>query len=231
MKAITLWQPWASLLACGAKKFETRSWATKYRGPIVIHAASRPCFKLADVDPAADNAAIMAFGKSSIPYDLGDFYEYKLPCGCIIATAELVGCWRCIGIDDNNNYAIDKNGKEIIIYGHELMFGNFGHGRYAWEFKNMELLPNPIPAKGKQGLWDWNESENKKRMDKVLPIIDFEDSFDGMTDTLHKNCIPLCPHCKEWSYYTTKSAKQNNGVHICQFCGGGMYMPEREGLD
>ncbi len=41
MKAITIWQPWASLLACGAKQYETRSWATSYRGPIAIHAAKK----------------------------------------------------------------------------------------------------------------------------------------------------------------------------------------------
>lgn len=33
MKAISLWQPWASAIAVGAKRVETRSWATKYRGP------------------------------------------------------------------------------------------------------------------------------------------------------------------------------------------------------
>lgn len=36
MKAITIWQPWASLLAYGGKQFETRSWATSYRGPMDI---------------------------------------------------------------------------------------------------------------------------------------------------------------------------------------------------
>ena len=42
VKAITIWQPWASLVAVGAKTMETRSWPTKYRGPIAIHAAQRP---------------------------------------------------------------------------------------------------------------------------------------------------------------------------------------------
>ena len=42
MKALTIWQPWASLLVSGQKKYETRSWATAYRGPIAIHAAMRP---------------------------------------------------------------------------------------------------------------------------------------------------------------------------------------------
>ncbi len=39
MKAITLHQPWATLVAVGAKRIETRSWATSYRGPLAIHAA------------------------------------------------------------------------------------------------------------------------------------------------------------------------------------------------
>jgi activating signal cointegrator 1 len=39
MKAITLTQPWATLVAIGAKRIETRSWPTNYRGPLAIHAA------------------------------------------------------------------------------------------------------------------------------------------------------------------------------------------------
>lgn len=39
--ALSLWQPWASLVALGAKTIETRSWSTKYRGPLLIHAARR----------------------------------------------------------------------------------------------------------------------------------------------------------------------------------------------
>ena len=41
MKALTVWQPWASLIALGVKTIETRSWHTSYRGPLAIHAASR----------------------------------------------------------------------------------------------------------------------------------------------------------------------------------------------
>lgn len=39
MRAITLTQPWSSLVARGQKKIETRSWQTSYRGPLAIHAA------------------------------------------------------------------------------------------------------------------------------------------------------------------------------------------------
>jgi len=51
MKALSLWQPWASAIALGSKRIETRGWATSYRGPLAIHAAKR-CVKgeLADMD-------------------------------------------------------------------------------------------------------------------------------------------------------------------------------------
>jgi hypothetical protein len=39
MKVLSLTQPWATLAAIGAKKIETRSWSTAYRGPLAIHAA------------------------------------------------------------------------------------------------------------------------------------------------------------------------------------------------
>lgn len=39
MRAISLWQPWASAIALGSKRIETRSWSTSYRGPLAIHAA------------------------------------------------------------------------------------------------------------------------------------------------------------------------------------------------
>lgn len=38
-KILTLSQPYASLVALGAKRIETRSWRTSYRGPLAIHAA------------------------------------------------------------------------------------------------------------------------------------------------------------------------------------------------
>jgi hypothetical protein len=41
VKALTLWQPWAEAIKLGLKQYETRSWATKYRGPLAIHASKR----------------------------------------------------------------------------------------------------------------------------------------------------------------------------------------------
>lgn len=39
MKALTLTQPWATLVAIGAKQVETRSWFRNYEGELAVHAA------------------------------------------------------------------------------------------------------------------------------------------------------------------------------------------------
>ena len=41
MKALTLIQPWASLITLGLKHYETRSWKTPYRGRVLIHAGKK----------------------------------------------------------------------------------------------------------------------------------------------------------------------------------------------
>jgi hypothetical protein len=40
-------------------------------------------------------------------------------------------------------------------FGDEFYFGNYSEGRYAWILENIQPLPEPIPAKGAQGLWEW----------------------------------------------------------------------------
>lgn len=128
MKAITILQPWASLIACGAKRIETRSWATKYRGPIAIHAGIKP-----------------------IPRD---YYGIRdlLPCVCdfpygrIIAIAELVDC--------RPTESFVFGGTLRNISENEIIFGDYTSGRYAWILSNVRLI-EPVPAKGMQRLWEW----------------------------------------------------------------------------
>ena len=155
MKAITLWQPWASLLACGAKKFETRSWATNYRGAIAIHAAQKPF----DTDIYLDRDLHLFAEGLCLP----DIYSFnRLPFGCVIATAELVECWKITNNGHTNGSSLAARieggrygGKTNIVEGKEIFFGDWTPGRYAWELVNVKMLPDPIPAKGKQGLWSW----------------------------------------------------------------------------
>lgn len=155
MPAISLWQPWASLLACGAKRYETRSWHTSYRGQIAIHAAKKPF----DTDSYLDGE-LYQFAKA---LNLPDIYSFdKLPRGCVIALAELVECWEITANGHTNGS--DKaahivggvyGGKANIVEGREILFGDWTPGRYAWEFANMTMLPEPIPTKGMQRIWNW----------------------------------------------------------------------------
>ena len=178
MKAITLWQPWASLLACGAKQYETRSWATNYRGPIAIHAASKSIksvykeiFPCSDYEFHPSYFAKKQFCDAIKPYGLN---ENEMPTGCITATAELVNCWHIVH-HPGTNVDVAKHiniGAELDVPKHhpdflkylvpteqEMLFGDWTPGRYAWEFTNIKILDKPISAKGQQRLWNWEEND------------------------------------------------------------------------
>ena len=166
MKALTVHQPYASLLAVGAKLFETRSWYTNYRGLTAIHAAAKkPTDILSIEDVSFIRKAAEALGLES-QYNIYDVLNRldSLPRGKIISVGEIAHCWRCIGEDRRGDLMILKNAghsnwENSYINDRELLFGDFSKGRSAWEFKNMKMLSEPIPAKGKQGLWEWQESE------------------------------------------------------------------------
>ena len=155
MKAITLWQPWASLLGCGAKKYETRSWATSYRGPIAIHAAKKEF----NTDVYLDRELQWLADGLNLP----DIYSFNiLPLGCVIATAQLVACHEIVKDNFGNFYAGKQTNQigEINNYGKrvddkEVFLGNWEPGHYAWEFTDMKLLDQPIIYKGKQRLWNF----------------------------------------------------------------------------
>lgn len=153
MKAITIWQPWASLKACGEKRFETRSWYTNYRGSIAIHAgaAFNNSFPK-DFATAAHDALKKALS--------GFTYMHELPRSAVIATAELVGCHKIVrfggrGLAASGPGWLDTDEGIYEPTENELLFGDWTPGRYAWEFANVEMI-TPVPAKGKQGLWTWD---------------------------------------------------------------------------
>lgn len=169
MKAITLWQPWASLLACGAKKYETRSWPTNYRGTIAIHAAKKDIHSIMISLPHDTQTAIYNSLYEGLEIKSGALN--KMPVGCIVATAELVNCWHIvcnpgtnidiakripIGAESMTNNKHDSDFADYFVPTDlEMLFGDWTPGRYAWEFANMTMLPEPIPAKGSQGFWNW----------------------------------------------------------------------------
>ncbi len=158
MKAITVYQPWASLIAVGAKKYETRSWATNYRGQIAIHAGKKPFTTNEYTD-----GELYPFAYA---LNLPDIYSFDtLPLGAVIATADLVECWTVErtwrgSLGEGQILEIgtkEQQGLRIYHADREVYFGDWTPGRFAWELVNIKMLPEPIPVRGQQGLWEWKE--------------------------------------------------------------------------
>ncbi len=158
MKAISLQQPWATLVAIGAKRIETRSWATKFRGQLAIHASKsypkqnqdlfwKTPFKLALTKPGKYNIYISPL---------------ELPLGLVVATCRLVNCFKIHVTRPEKRdgeivmTAFLEAGNSLIeVSGNELVFGDYTPGRYAWILEDVNPLPEPVPARGKLGLWEW----------------------------------------------------------------------------
>lgn len=155
MKAITIIQPWATLIALGEKRFETRSWATRHRGEIAIHAGKKLDKKICRREPF--RSALAEHG----------YTESNLPTGAVIAIADLLGCYaisRPCG--EEESVWLEGNG-QLVECGRvsptareerEYVFGDYRDGRYAWEMADVQILREPVLAKGMQGLWNWKET-------------------------------------------------------------------------
>jgi len=153
MKALTLRQPWASLIALGHKTIETRSWRTHYRGPIAIHAAKT--FSAYD-----KSAAVHFMGELKI--NKGDEWPTMnlkaLPQGAIVATANLVDCVPSERLACEDVCFI--LGGRYDFQSAEWEYGNYEPGRWGWILEDIKPAHPPIAATGKQGLWNWEEPTN-----------------------------------------------------------------------
>ncbi len=155
MKVITLTQPWATLVAIGAKRIETRSWATSYRGPLAIHAG-------AGLGPVGGAQGLMELCRSepfrSVLLAAGFLGTPDLPRGAIVAVCELVGYSRThnfVGRPSVTIIAGPHQGQMWQLTDQERAFGDYTPGRWAWLLADVQPLAEPIPAKGALGLWNW----------------------------------------------------------------------------
>lgn len=144
MRCITIRQPWATLIAIGAKRLETRSWRTNYRGELGIHAGKKMDRKACETEPI--RSLLLAHGYSSAD---------QLPVGAIVAVCRLN---ECLSVLSNSGETAWLGGGErrLEAAGQEYRFGDFAPGRYAWELTELRPLLEPIPTLGKQGLWNWD---------------------------------------------------------------------------
>lgn len=142
MKALSLHQPWASLVMLGAKRFETRSWRTHYRGPLLIHACKR-------IPPAAQRLPRIEPFKTTLAPILPDGNVWRLPRGCLLGIVEVVGCLSTEAA--SKQIYMGWNQEEADP---EAAFGNFSPERWAWELRVLQRFEIPIPMAGHLRLWD-----------------------------------------------------------------------------
>lgn len=139
-KVITLWQPWATLLAYGLKKNETRPKPTKYVGTYLIHAAKRFTYEQQEVcyEPYFLEA-LTEIGINSLK---------DLPLGYIVGAYDQV---RCLNIYEKYGYSNQFHTDTLSQK--ERAFGDYSQGRWVWIGNNHRALQNPIPYKGGQGYY------------------------------------------------------------------------------
>jgi hypothetical protein len=135
MKVLTLYQPWATLVAIGAKKIETRSWKTDYRGPLAIHAGMNRKFTKGEILTEICRKCLCLLHE-------------RLIFGAIIAICNLDRCQRIFPLELPNDLPPEP----------ERSFGDYTAGRYMWFLSDIKKLEHPIPAKGAMGLWEWEPS-------------------------------------------------------------------------
>lgn len=140
MKALTLHQPWASAIPLGLKRIETRSWPTRYRRPLAIHAAK----SLNGLDVGCLVSNILTGALSANPSNTaGVVLDLKqLPLGQVVALATLV--------------EVQPITEANIPPEPERSFGNYTPGRFAWRLADVRPLGRPIPARGGRRLWEWD---------------------------------------------------------------------------
>jgi len=127
MKALTIKQPYATLIAEGIKEYEFRTWKTNYRGEFLVHAGK---------------------GKNIQYMEKFKDLDLEYPSGCVIAIASLENC-----IEVTNEFRNILKKKNPILYSHIINDKNWKG--YAFKLTNVKKIEN-IPAQGKLSFWNYN---------------------------------------------------------------------------
>lgn len=125
MKCLTICQPYAHLIVIGEKRVENRTWPTKYRGPLLIHAGKSRAWLNGDTDDDL-------FAKS----------RERIPFGAIVGKSQLVAC---LHIDRLH----EETGQFRWVRDHA-----HSNGPWCWVLDNVVRWPIPISYVGKQGMFD-----------------------------------------------------------------------------
>lgn len=138
MKALTLHDPWASLITLGEKEYETRPRRLNYRGPLAIHVSKSVEF----LELACDEPFYSALVSHNLmAHCLGHIIGIVDMVDCILMTPQFISS----------------------VTERERAFGDWRPGRFAYKMANPRRI-EPIPARGMQGLWNWDHKRDKIRI-------------------------------------------------------------------
>jgi hypothetical protein len=162
MKAITLYQPWASLMACDAKRIETRSWPPHGLRPgdkIAIHAGKHFDYEIRRTctEEPFKSTLVDAFRRGLLAGSTSEDGQPQLllrdlPLGAIVAVATFTNWYRTTAYELQE--LLRQRGPR------ERDFGNYAPDRCAWVFRDIRPLRTPISARGAQGIWEWTPPAN-----------------------------------------------------------------------
>jgi len=148
MKALTLWQPYATLVALRVKRWETRSWRTEHRGLLAIHAAARmPRGMRAVCEQPAFRYALRGVRRPFVR-------------GAVVAIVDVLDCRPTGTLLDQLDLGFGADDGLLA----QFVFGDFTPGRFAWPLGNIRRLKEPIPANGAQRLWEWKAPRDWERL-------------------------------------------------------------------
>lgn len=139
MSCISLWQPWASLVAGGFKEYETRSWkppASVIGKLLAIHASKRWT-----EDEKYDTDLFIRRYPETAPFLRPDGYQNP-PLGAVVCVCRLIGYYK-----SELHY--------FEVSARERAFGDWSPGRFVWKLEVVKVPMTPIPLSGKQGVFQW----------------------------------------------------------------------------
>ena len=169
MKALTIWQPWASLIVSGAKPYEFRGWCPpqSYIGKrLAIHAGARP-MRIAEINDLLTGlrdkgsglidavagpilhrakAELQRRRANSTEAERALFEEVCLQFPVSLPLASVIG-----------TATLGEPTKNPIVGGHHLVADSdrTDHLNWGWPMLDIERFDVPVPARGAQGLWNW----------------------------------------------------------------------------
>lgn len=167
MNALTIREPFASLIMLGHKRIETRSWpapAAAIGQSIAIHAAKGLtldelflCYEEEFYDALTGSGLrLRPMTELEMAPNVALAAAFPTTRGCVVATATLEKCSRVPEwLSADIQRLLDERGYPA----NEMEFGDFSPGRYGWVLTDVRPLAVPVPARGQQGIWQWEMPE------------------------------------------------------------------------